>query len=108
MSGITATFGKQDLRGTDCGTHLIWRLAEGLPDAATFQATARQCGVTVYTLGDASVASSDLLPEADRVLLLGFAACREAEIAASLALLGVATGRRKQAARVRPVPSKTS
>jgi GntR family transcriptional regulator/MocR family aminotransferase len=107
ISGINAAFGKQDLRGTDCGTHLIWRVAEGLPDAPTFQATARQYGVTVYTLADASVASSDLLPEANRVLLLGFAACREAEITASLALLGVAAGRRKQA-QVRPVPSKTS
>ena len=95
LAGINGTFGRQDLRGKECGTHLVWHLPETLPDAAKLQAIARQSGVTVYTLDDVSVASRQLRADADRILLLGFAACREAEIATSLALLGAAAGRRK-------------
>jgi GntR family transcriptional regulator/MocR family aminotransferase len=96
VAGIQSVFGKQDIRGTDCGTHLIWRLSQDLPDAAEFQAIARQSGVVVYTLDDASVASRHCIADNDRILLLGFAACSETAISSSLALLGVALGRRRQ------------
>jgi len=95
ISGIKLAFGRQDLRGTDCGTHLVWRLSSNLPDAATFQATARRSGVAVYTLDHASVANRHMSTDGDRILLLGFAACAEADIASSLALLELALGRRK-------------
>jgi GntR family transcriptional regulator/MocR family aminotransferase len=96
VAGIQSVFGKQDIRGTDCGTHLIWRLSQDLPDAAEFQAIARQSGVVVYTLDDASVASRHCIADNDRILLLGFAACSETAISSSLALLGVALGRRRR------------
>jgi GntR family transcriptional regulator / MocR family aminotransferase len=95
LSGIERAFGPQSLRGTDCGTHVIWRLSPDLPDAVTFQASARKCGVEVYTLDHASVASRSLLPDGDRILLLGFAATSETDIASSLALLGLSLGARK-------------
>ncbi|WP_334147445.1 MocR-like pyridoxine biosynthesis transcription factor PdxR [Hyphomicrobium sp.] len=97
IASITSSFGEQDLRGKECGTHLVWHLPETLPDASKLQAIARQSGVRLYTLDDASVASRQLRSDADRILLLGFAACREAEIAASFALLGAAAGRPKSA-----------
>jgi GntR family transcriptional regulator/MocR family aminotransferase len=96
LAGIKSGFGKQDIRGTDCGTHLIWRLSEDLPNAADFQSLARQNGVIVYALDDASVASRHFIAESDRIVLLGFAACSETAISSSLALLGVALGRRKR------------
>jgi GntR family transcriptional regulator/MocR family aminotransferase len=95
LASINGAFGKQDLRGKECGTHLVWHLPYNLPDAAKLQAIARESGATIYTLDDASVASRELRADADRILLLGFAACREAEIAASLALFGAAASRPK-------------
>lgn len=95
LSGIQSAFGPQNLHGADCGTHVIWRLSPDLPDAAAFKAAARKTGVGIYALDHASVASRHLVPDRDRILLLGFAACSETDIAASLALLGLSLGARK-------------
>jgi GntR family transcriptional regulator / MocR family aminotransferase len=92
LAGIEEAFGPQKLQGTDCGTHLIWRLSPDLPVATSFEAAARRIGVSVYTLDHSSVASRHLLADGDRIVLLGFAACSETDIASGLALLQLALG----------------
>ena len=87
LAGIKRAFGPQDVQGVECGTHLIWRLSPDLPGATAFAAAAKQCGVLIYTLDHASVASGELLHDGDRIVLLGFAACPEGDIDSSFALL---------------------
>lgn len=73
VQSLQDNFGECDLTGLSSGTHLIWCLPAHLPDAPTFQATARSVGVTVNTLQHETITGPEFLSGWDRNLLLGYA-----------------------------------
>jgi GntR family transcriptional regulator / MocR family aminotransferase len=66
--------------GTAAGTHVLVRLPDDAPDAATLQQSARALGVGVYPLADSPVWFHEQLPGHERCLMLGYAHLAEAQI----------------------------
>lgn len=79
-AALARHFGPPVLFGMASGTHLVWRLPPGLPDAVTCEARARASGISVYTLTFRTIAGAETLPDWDRYLLLGFASLPAASI----------------------------
>lgn len=80
-------FGELDMRGTQGGMHVLWRIPDGFPDAPTIQREARRRGVGIYDLRSCNVRifHGDKLNA--RSLVLGYAALDEDAITDSVALL---------------------
>jgi GntR family transcriptional regulator / MocR family aminotransferase len=76
--------------GTAAGTHVLVRLPDDAPDAATLQQSARALGVGVYPLADSPVWFHEQLPGHERCLMLGYAHLTEAQIGHGIARLGQA------------------
>lgn len=86
-------FGDIDLRGSQSGMHAVWQLPEGMPKAVELELLCRQHGVAVYSLhsGNAFVTGS-AANKYDRMVMLGYAALNEQEIAEGIARLARAVG----------------
>lgn len=80
VAGLTRYFGPSDFLGVSCGTHLIWRIPNHLPDAQECAARAAAAGVSVYTLRFSTISGAESFAAWDRYLLLGFAAFKASAI----------------------------
>ncbi|NKB35574.1 MAG: aminotransferase class I/II-fold pyridoxal phosphate-dependent enzyme [Gammaproteobacteria bacterium] len=80
VSAITEYFPDSNFSGLEGGMHLVWYLPEDLPDADSLQKLARNNGIGIYslTLGHAHDFGNG--KDANRIILLGYAALTENEI----------------------------
>ena len=77
---LTDKLGEVELRGTECGTHLVWKLPEWAPDANKLQKLMLNRNVGVYNLWHDSICNWDYAKECNRLLLLGYGAISEENI----------------------------
>jgi len=77
---LTEKLGKIDLRGTECGTHLVWKLPEWAPDANQLKAMMLKKDVGIYNLWHDSICNWDYADECHRLILLGYGAISEENI----------------------------
>ena len=69
-----------DLKGTDCGTHLIWRLPESTMDAITLQKKMVEQQVGIYTLHHHTVSNPEMASDNEQIVMLGYAAIEKDNI----------------------------
>jgi GntR family transcriptional regulator / MocR family aminotransferase len=79
VSGLTASFGKLDIRGAANGMHIMWRLPAGFPDPDALVARVREFGVEIYTLAGAGAVDFGSPYAADSILL-GYSSLTEDEV----------------------------
>ncbi|QRG07768.1 PLP-dependent aminotransferase family protein [Xanthobacter dioxanivorans] len=87
VAALRQHFGRVDLRGTEAGTHLAWKLPAGLPRAHQVAALARSQNVGVYTIqsgGGHEYGNADV---SNDWLLLGYASLAEDQIEAGISRL---------------------
>ncbi|MBS0556166.1 MAG: PLP-dependent aminotransferase family protein [Proteobacteria bacterium] len=84
-------FGAVDLRGTQSGMHAAWRLPDCLPTAEDFAQLCRRHGVAIYGIrsGNSFVSRRDPA-HYERIVMLGYAALNEREIAEGIARVAMA------------------
>ena len=93
IRALHSHFGDVDISGAESGMHLVWRLPPELSPAHEFQATARSCGVGVYSLQDSPAYLYEHMEDRDRILLLGYPPLTEEQIEQGIARLAAAAGR---------------
>lgn len=88
-AALRELFSSDALSGSGAGMHVLWHLPPGLPAAREVERLARGAGVGVYSLdsGNTWLGDEACRRRAERVVLLGYAALNEAEIATGLARL---------------------
>jgi GntR family transcriptional regulator/MocR family aminotransferase len=90
LNALTKHFGPCEVFGDQAGMHLVWKLPEGLPDAAEVEARGLAAGVGVISLATGSALRFGDDDGADRMLMLGFVALTEKEIEDGVARLATA------------------
>ena len=90
LNALTKHFGPCEVFGDQAGMHLVWKLPEGLPDAAEVEARGLAAGVGVISLATGSALRFGDDDCADRMLMLGFVALTEKEIEDGVARLATA------------------
>lgn len=91
LQELEAWFGPVDVRGADCGMHVVWRLPPWLPDAGSVAEATARAGVGVHTVesaGGRDWASG----HAARSLVLGYSSLSAAEIRQGVEAMARATG----------------
>lgn len=76
-------FGEIDIRGAQSGMHVVWHLPDDFPATLELEQRCRAVGVGVYSLatGNAMVLGNTAKTCHERILMLGYAALNEDEIA---------------------------
>lgn len=94
LEALERHFGGVEASGTQSGMHLVWHLSDGLPDAETLRARAREHGVATYDFETANVYLADERTRARhrRSMVLGYAALDERELAVAVGRLALAAG----------------
>lgn len=87
LNALAKHFGHCEVFGDQAGMHLVWKLPEGLPDAAEVEARGLAAGVGVCSLATGSALRFDKNDGGDRLLMLGFVALTEKEIEDGIARL---------------------
>ena len=87
LNALTKHFGPCEVYGDQAGMHLVWRLPEGLPDAAEVETRGLAAGVGVISLATGSALRFDDDDGGNRMLMLGFVALTEKEIEDGVARL---------------------
>lgn len=90
LGALTKHFGACEVFGDQAGMHLVWKLPEGLPDAAEVEAKGLAAGVGVISLATGSALRFSRDDGGDRMLMLGFVALAEREIEDGIARLAAA------------------
>jgi len=98
LAALERHFGVLDVAGTESGMHFVWRLPDGLPPAREIEERALRVGVGVYTLSSGAAHRFGLPDDADRHLVLGYAALSETEIDLGIARLAQCLGRGRSVA----------
>lgn len=89
LAALEKHFGPCDVLGDQAGMHLVWRLPEGFPDAREVESRALDAGVGVYSTATGAALNFGTGSEDDNILMLGFAASTEREIAEGIARLAL-------------------
>lgn len=94
LEALERDFGRIEASGIQSGMHLVWRLPDGLPDAGTLRARAREHGVATYDFDTANVYVADERTRSRhlRSMVLGYAALDERELAVAVGRLARAAG----------------
>lgn len=90
LNALATHFGSCEVYGDQAGMHLVWKLPDDLPDAATVEAKGLAAGVGVISLETGSTLRFSAADGGDRMLMLGFVALSEKEIADGVARLAAA------------------
>ncbi len=90
LNALTKHFGPCEVYGDQAGMHLVWKLPEGLPDAAEVETRGLAAGVGVISLATGSALRFGKDDGGDRMLMLGFVALTEKEIEDGVARLAAA------------------
>lgn len=99
LAALERHFGPIDVIGAEGGMHFVWRLPEEMPPAREIEAMALKVGVGVYTLNSGAAHKFGAKNDADRHLVLGYAALSETEIDLGIARLAQCLGRGSGASR---------
>lgn len=92
LATLERHFGAIDVAGAESGMHFVWRLPAGLPPAREIEERALKVGVGVYTLSSGAAHGFGMQNDADRHLVLGYAALSETEINLGIARLAQCLG----------------
>jgi GntR family transcriptional regulator/MocR family aminotransferase len=87
LNALTKHFGPCEVYGDQAGMHLVWKLPEGLPDAAEVETRGLAAGVGVISLATGSALRFSDDDGGHRMLMLGFVALTEKEIEDGVARL---------------------
>ncbi len=87
LNALIKHFGPCEIYGDQAGMHLVWKLPDGLPDAAEVEARGLAAGVGVISLATGSALRFNNDDGGDRMLMLGFVALTEKEIEDGVARL---------------------
>jgi GntR family transcriptional regulator/MocR family aminotransferase len=90
LGALNKHFGECEIYGEQAGMHLVWKLPEGLPDAAEIEAKGLAAGVGVCSLATGSALRFGDNDGGNRLLMLGFVALTEKEIDDGVARLATA------------------
>jgi GntR family transcriptional regulator/MocR family aminotransferase len=80
MNELATHLGEVDLRGPECGTHLIWKLPEYSPDVDALQEALLRHKVGIYSLRHSSICNWQFEKENNRLMLLGYGALSKSKI----------------------------
>lgn len=84
VSALRDAFGRVELRGTEAGTHLAWKLPPGLPRAHQMAALAKSRNVGLYTIQNGGGHEYGTADVSNDWLLLGYASLAEEQIEAGI------------------------
>ncbi|MFK8067042.1 MAG: PLP-dependent aminotransferase family protein [Gammaproteobacteria bacterium] len=80
VESLQNSFGEINLKGLECGTHIVWNLPAESPGAEELQKQLRQKQVGVYTLQHNTIYNWRSFKNNNRIILLGYAAMTKGNI----------------------------
>ncbi|MEP9353092.1 PLP-dependent aminotransferase family protein [Xanthobacter sp. KR7-65] len=87
LSALRGQFGRVEVRGTEAGTHLAWKIPPGLPRAHQMAALAKSRNVGVYTIQTGGGHEYGTADVSNDWLLMGYASLSEEQIEAGITRL---------------------
>jgi len=77
IASLEEDFGRLDLRGTDAGMHMYWRLPPTFPNVKAISAAARELDIGIYS---PAMAGAEEFGRGDNAIVLGYPALSHNEI----------------------------